>query len=218
MIHINKQEEPSEILEWKRKFKNKNKRNANYDDITKDCKLINGKQTAKEVLKEKLIGEQLGICCYCCNQISHADSHIEHFRPKGREEYKTLTLSYENLHASCQGIYHSMDTCGHNKHGDFDEQLMISPLEEDCESHFTYNEFGEISAKNNDKRADYTIQVLNLDDERLVKAREIAIQCSGVLDAVSEEDRELYQEIYRTVDQNGNLPQFCDAILYLAAN
>ena len=217
MIYINKEEEPDEILNWKKKFKNVNKRNANYDDISKDHNFIKGNQTAKDVLKESLIREQRGICCYCCSQISHAGSHIEHFRPKGRQEYHAFSLSYKNLHASCQGIYGSKETCGHNKHGEFDEQLMISPLEDNCETYFTYNEFGEISAKDNNERAKYTIKVLKLDDERLTKAREIAIEASGVLDIKNDEDRNVYQELYRTTDSNGTLPEFCDAISYLAA-
>lgn len=216
MIFIDKQAEPDEVLDWKRKFKNKNKRNANYDDITKDYKLIRENQTIKDILKESLIKEQRGICCYCCNQISHSESHIEHFRPKGREEYSDLTLQYDNLHASCQGIYHSEETCGHNKHGDFDEKLMISPLDEKCESYFEYDEYGEVFPKDNNELARYTIDVLNLNDDRLVKAREIAIETSGVLEIISEDERELFEACYRIEDSNGKLPSFCDAIIYLA--
>ena len=215
MRYIQKQEEPAEVLEWKRKFKNKNNRNANYDDITKDKKAVQGNMTAKDILKRELIREQRGICCYCCNSISQRNSHIEHFRPKGRAEYKNLTLAYENLHASCQGIYDSKETCGHNKHGDFDENLMISPLDKNCGEEFTYNEFGEITPFQERDRAKYTIEVLHLDDERLTKAREIAIFNSGILDIENEEERQLFYDEFNLPDQNGNLAPFCDAILYL---
>lgn len=136
-------------------------RRPQYDDI----------QNVKEkiILKEALMQEQKYVCCYCCTRLTMKKSHIEHFRPKNKEEYMHLSLDYGNLFASCQGEKQLRNNCGHAKKNQFDENLMISPLDENCEQHFVYQIDGMIEpADPEDEAAKYTIHVLALDEKRLL--------------------------------------------------
>lgn len=51
--------------------------------------------------------------------------HVEHFRPQAQNQ--DLSLTYNNLHASCNGD--NRRHCGHKKENNFDAKRMISPLE-----------------------------------------------------------------------------------------
>ena len=143
MIYIQKNAEPQEFIDWKRKFKNKNKRDAQYSDIKEE--------PIKIKVKNALIQEQRYICCYCCNQIGERDSHIEHFCPKGRQEYSGKSLDYDNILASCQGegtknskTKRVRRHCGYAKQDQFDEKLMISPLDINCAERFVFTEYGRV--------------------------------------------------------------------------
>ena len=158
MKTIYKNDEPQEILQWKSKFKNKNGRVPRYSDLNEVENLPH-----KIFLKNSLISEQGHICCYCCKPIDTKNSHIEHIRPKERNEYRAISLEYENLLASCQGYHDREENCGHSKDNAFNEELFVSPLEENCESLFEFSDRGKIKAVDGNERAGYTIELLNLD-------------------------------------------------------
>lgn len=123
MKRIYKNDEPQEILQWKSKFKNKNGRVPRYSDLNEVENLPH-----KIFLKNSLISEQGHICCYCCKPIDTKNSHIEHIRPKERNEYRAISLEYENLLASCQGYHDREENCGHSKDNAFNEELFVSPV------------------------------------------------------------------------------------------
>lgn len=174
MKTIYKNDEPQEILQWKSKFKNKNGRVPRYSDLNEVENLPH-----KIFLKNSLISEQGHICCYCCKPIDTKNSHIEHIRPKERNEYRAISLEYENLLASCQGYHDREENCGHSKDNAFNEELFVSPLEENCESLFEFSDRGKIKAVDGNERAGYTIELLNLDTEQLNAARTEAMWVSG---------------------------------------
>lgn len=207
MKYIEKNSEPLEITEWKKKFKNINGRIPQYEDISHD-------QKHKELLKDSLLSEQGNICCYCCKRIGFPNSHIEHFRPKGNEKYKMLSLEYGNLLASCQGIGDKNENCGHSKGDLFDEELLISPLDKDCEENFIFNSQGKIMEADGNVRARYTIDALNLDEPRLNAAREAAMWESGAMNVETEEDCQNLIDYFSNRDEMGKYAEFCDAILY----
>lgn len=81
MIYIQKTGEPEEVSRWKKKFKNKHKREAGYEDIRHEKEL--------QILKNALLAEQRHLCCYCCSYIKNTETevqknsfHVEHFRPR----------------------------------------------------------------------------------------------------------------------------------------
>ncbi|MDE0447844.1 MAG: TIGR02646 family protein [Spirochaetaceae bacterium] len=116
------------------------------------------------------------ICCYCEGRIAVDDSHVEHFYPK--EEYSNLQLDYGNLLCSCLRERSSGEPvhCGHRKGSWFDERALISPLQQDCETRFSFTANGEIVPRSiSDKAAATTIDRLALDLPKLNALREAAI-------------------------------------------
>lgn len=204
---IHKNEEPQQIVDWKRKFKNMHGRNPQYADISKDAE-------HKKILKDSLILEQGSICCYCCKHIGSEDSHIEHFRPKGSVLYGTLSLEYDNLLASCCGYNDRNENCGHSKGNEFDENMLISPLEENCEQNFEFSSRGKIKAVGGNDRAKYTIGLLQLDTPALNSAREAAMWESGAMEDITEEQCLQLLDKFSSKDTYGQYAPFCDAIVY----
>ena len=130
----------------------------------------------KTVIHESLGSEQGFICCYCESCIAVDGSHVEHFRPK--EDYPELQLDYRNLLCSCLRERSSGDPvhCGHRKGSWFDEELLISPLQQDCESRFTFTADGEIHPRSDtDVAAATTIERLALDLPKLNALRAAAL-------------------------------------------
>ena len=209
MKTIYKNDEPQEILQWKSKFKNKNGRVPRYSDLNEVENLPH-----KIFLKNSLISEQGHICCYCCKPIDTKNSHIEHIRPKERNEYRAISLEYENLLASCQGYHDREETCGHSKDNAFNEELFVSPLEENCESLFEFSDRGKIKAVDGNERAGYTIELLNLDTEQLNAARTEAMWVSGAMDELTEDECQKLLDKFENVDERGRYAGFSDAIVY----
>lgn len=209
MKRIYKNDEPQEILQWKSKFKNKNGRVPRYSDLNEVENLPH-----KIFLKNSLISEQGHICCYCCKPIDTKNSHIEHIRPKERDEYRAISLEYENLLASCQGYHDREENCGHSKDNAFNEELFVSPLEENCESLFEFSDRGKIKAADGNERAAYTIEILNLDTEQLNAARTEAMWVSGAMDELTEDECQRLLDKFQSVDERGRYVGFSDAIVY----
>lgn len=209
MKRIYKNDEPQEILQWKSKFKNKNGRVPRYSDLNEVENLPH-----KIFLKNSLISEQGHICCYCCKPIDTKNSHIEHIRPKERDEYRAISLEYENLLASCQGYHDREENCGHSKDNAFNEELFVSPLEENCESLFEFSDRGKIKATDGNERAAYTIEILNLDTEQLNAARTEAMWVSGAMDELTEDECQKLLDKFQSVDERGRYSGFSDAIVY----
>ena len=209
MKRIYKNDEPQEILQWKSKFKNKNGRVPRYSDLNEVENLPH-----KIFLKNSLISEQGHICCYCCKPIATKNSHIEHIRPKERNEYRAISLEYENLLASCQGYHDREENCGHSKDNAFNEELFVSPLEENCESLFEFSNRGKIKAVDGNERAGYTIELLNLDTEQLNAARTEAMWVSGAMDELTEDECRRLLDKFQSVDERGRYAGFSDAIVY----
>ncbi|OUM05542.1 TIGR02646 family protein [Pseudomonas syringae] len=135
----------------------------------------------KRDLHTSLLQEQDFSCCYCGREIGLDSSHIEHFRPQ--EHYKPLALEYNNLHASCLRETKPGNPlhCGHHKSSWFDENLHISPTEENCEQRFRYLLTGKIQSNHpEDAPAATMIEKLALDITYLTRRRQEAI--TGVFD------------------------------------
>ena len=198
MKHISKHNEPKDFTEWKAQNPT-----ATYDDLGKTAPSI------KEILKDELLEEQGYLCCYCERSIDTEHAHIEHFRPKAKDKFPTLQLEYGNLHCSCNKFptKTTPHICGVKKVNDFSTDL-ISPLEEDCETHFKYHLDGTIhEAQNNDHRSSYTISLLGLNDSFLNAQRTAALQ--PFLDAnLTVQDLEKMKKNYLTQKMDGKFNPF----------
>jgi uncharacterized protein (TIGR02646 family) len=161
---ITKNNEPQEVIDWKADA------NEDWQPTYRDA--------SKLILRRSLAEEQGYICCYCNQDISDEDFHIEHFRPQ--HPYTELELEYTNLHASCMKnkVKGSPSHCGDAKGNWFDGASTLSPLD-NHESSFKYLYDGHIEAASNN--ASDMVTRLKLNDEALKAKREAEI--SGLLDA-----------------------------------
>jgi hypothetical protein len=101
MRHIKKNPEPSLFVEWKKD--NAAILQEKYE--TESGTVIwnwFGKifPALRNDLRQALLTEQGGICCYCGQDISHLPTTIEHFHPKGVDT-KNRIFDYPNLVLSC---------------------------------------------------------------------------------------------------------------------
>lgn len=185
MKRIEKEAEPIQFSIWKRQ--DKMARRPRWNRVP---------SAIKKSVHESLMREQGFICCYCELRIAMDDSHIEHFRPKIK--FPDLELDYENLHCSCQPDPSRGEPrhCGHRKGSWFDEKLLLSPLEADCENRFRFTANGDVSPRsNNDAAAKTTIERLGLDLPKLRALRAAAI------DALHTEPNEVIERLLeRRVD------------------
>lgn len=190
MKQIIKDNEPQEVIDWKAL--------AN-DDWQPNFDELSGAE--KRAMRRSLLKEQGAICCYCNQDISNDDFHIEHFRPQ--ETFEHLELAYNNLHASCikNKKPGTPSHCGDAKANWFDNNLTLSPLN-NYEASFNYLDNGDIVAAN--QNAVEMVSRLKLKDESLKAKRKAEI--SGILgedvieNATDNDLVTLYQRISQKVD------------------
>lgn len=208
MKYIQKNPEPTLFAQWKAAHPN-----ATFKDDL--CRIGDADaMAAKTALKDSLLAEQKYICCYCECRVSNANSHIEHFRPKDPTQFPHLQLVYSNLFASCTKEPSGTpdEHCGHKK-GNYFSNDLVSPLEADCSSHFTYKMDGSIGWT--DDRGRITVQKLHLDSALLDNQRKSLID--GFL-AIND-DAELQSDIDTHLDENDtHLGEFYTMIEYLHNN
>ena len=153
----------------------------------------------KPEIRKQLLIRQKGLCAYCeielgSNHDTGIGRHIEHILSKSR--HPRLTFEYSNMLLSCfssgskdevsiDAEYDSNPvSCGHandKKTHNWDESLFIKPTDSDCERYFSFELEGEIipHPELNDResqRAQYTIDLLNLNCLRLKRFREEIIE------------------------------------------
>ncbi len=131
----------------------------------------------KKDVKNSLLKEQGYICCYCERRLTEDDSHIEHFKPQSNPSVDGL--DYTNMLCSCQDKLKPGEPrhCGILKGNWFDNNLLISPLDNGCEGRFIYTGDGEIKpATESDVPATKTIEKLGLNIPKLNDMRKNAIK------------------------------------------
>lgn len=205
MRKIDKIASPTDFEKFKHDFKRENGYDAKFGDL---------QANEKRKLKEELIKEQYGLCCYCMKKIDWYNSHVEHFIPRSLMPEKEM--DYFNLLASCNGYNDSRENCGHKKDNWYSEYLTVSPFSDDCEKIFKYMPDGRILS--DDLRGKETIKHLELDNELLTRARRSAIYISGFFD--EELDDDMREELIReySIPNDGELPAFCKAVTYCLEN
>ncbi len=162
-----------------------------------------GRELARK-LRESLVSEQKFLCAYCCQKISPGYAHNEHIRPK--DQFPKESMYYENIVASCD-TKGEQSTCGHHKQNQFDEARFVSPLQEDCETHFRFLPGGEIEGTTEQGR--YTVELLNLNAYRLRQARKAVYEeCLSA----SKGDAEYIQ--WYLSEKDGKLQAFVDMVAY----
>lgn len=220
MRHIKKRHEPEAFTQWK---------TANsafplvWEDLATD---------AKRGLRDALMAEQGHICCYCGTRIKSSDGKcvakgehehetgivVEHLKP--RSVFPDLTFEYNNLLASCSGGQTDapprMLHCDKKKGDWYDEELMVSPLSPDCESHFIFRPDGAIEpTPDTAKRpaGEETIERLGLAVDKVVADRNAALD--GALEQMFSKPESQWKDYIQSLcepDQDGRLAPFCFAL------
>lgn len=92
--------EPVEFAQWK--LDDAVVIQREIDDTTLSAEKLWSHGEYKKEVKEQLVKEQFGICCYCGSRIfADHNTAIEHFQPKSK--FRELVFDYNNLGASCMG-------------------------------------------------------------------------------------------------------------------
>jgi len=202
--YILKRDEPQSFTDWK---------NLANEDWKPTYDKLSGKE--KKDVKNALIDEQGGICCYCERVLEYNDSHIEHLNAQCNSEEERL--DFNNMLCSCQQQLKKSEPlhCGNSKG---DKALLITPLNSDCQEKFTYTEDGQIGYT--DSASKDTIDILQLNIDKLNSLRESIIDTFVYLDPntkdelLSREDRKIYVEKYLEKKDNRYEP-FHTTIKYL---
>ena len=207
MKYIQKGSTPQELRRWfeGQLLPDGQRINCGYGDMPSDV---------RAVVKQRLLEEQGGLCCYTGMRVNSENSHIEHFKPQSAcIEYEDV--DYRNLLAAYHGISKRCQFGAHAKDDWYDENLLVSPLHQSCETKFRFKQSGEIAPSDNeDAAAVETIRRLRLDDQSLEENRQSAID-----EALSPDNRRLREtQIRRLIEglysrnSDGNLPAFCFVI------
>ena len=133
----------------------------------------------KGALRDALVSEQRGLCCYCMARIRRGEARVEHWRCQSR--YPREQLNYQKLLAACSG---GEDRARRFQHCDTykgDRDLRWNPADptHSIEARIRYEADGAI--RSNDAGFDAELrQVLNLNLPMLKNSRQ------GVLNEVLE--------------------------------
>jgi uncharacterized protein (TIGR02646 family) len=210
MKHIRKNNEPQEILEWKKTDKMFQRGNPKWNRLP---------TTHKDLLREELKREQGYLCCYCERKLEHGDYHIEHIKPKGISKYEKYAIDYDNLICSCQLELENGEPrhCGNSKGSWYHDSLYISPLDPNCEAKFRYTFDGHILAETeDDNEAQTTILKLSLNIDKLIALRKAVID-PFLDDTLTERELSDFINGYlvQKENNNGQYNQFYTTIKYL---
>lgn len=201
MKHIRKQAEPLAFIDWKKLA------NADWQPTFADLA-----GSVKRSVKAALTAEQGCICCYCERRLIDGDSHIEHFEPQHRSGVDPL--DYGNLLCSCQNQLKKGEPrhCGNRKDDWFESDLLVSPLNPDCEARFSFTGDGRIKpARHDDLAAATTIEKLGLAIPKLNALRARAID-PFLDEALTREDLQAFVIGYLQPEEDGRLGEFWTTI------
>lgn len=123
------------------------------------------KKYSHDEVKDALRSECNSKCMYCESKVEHiTDLHIEHIKPKAKDQYPELTYQYDNLGLACP-------LCNRNKRDIYDPDVpFINPYIDEPDDHF--NAYGAfVWAKSGDERAKLTELQIDLNRSELIEAR-----------------------------------------------
>ena len=143
------------------------------------------------------ISEQCNECAYTEIPLPDKHQHIDHFRKKAI--YQDLTFDWNNLFAAVKDKRFGADFKDGIINGNNHKQLystLLSPIEENIESFFSYSLDGRISVADTcnvaaKERAELTIQVFNIHADILVSRRHALI-----LQMLEIDDKDIFAEVF----------------------
>ena len=172
---------------------------------------------AKAELRNFLVQEQRGLCCYCMRRIRKegGGTTTEHWHPQSR--YPKEQLDYKNLLATCSGITNGYLHCDASK---ANKNLSGNPADpqDRVEERIRYKPNGEIASDDTNFDAELT-GILNLNLPFLVNNRKAVLngfaESLGKKGAAPLKRRELENLIKKWSGQGGgDLDEYCQVIIY----
>ncbi|NES01326.1 MAG: TIGR02646 family protein, partial [Symploca sp. SIO1B1] len=181
-----------------------------------------------------LLQEQGYLCCYCMIRITNSNNsaqagnedsdpcHIEHLKPQ--EKFPQLDLDYNNLLASCKAEQSKTNPpppsrCGYKKDNWYDEKLLVSPLQPDCESFFRYSITGEIMPVADPEKhtaAQATIERLGLNLDRLRdKRKRVMDDILDIIDTLTDEEIDQLIQGLKKRNAQGQYEPFSTAVVFV---
>ena len=137
------------------------------------------KEIGDKTRKYMLDFEQNNQCAYTEKLIKPENSHIDHFKKQSfikQGLFKVLLFQWDNILASCNNEFYGAKHKDKNiKFNDY--ECLINPTIENPNNYLAYSVFGKVIAKNNNKKGQKSIELLNLNDYELVAQRKsVALQ------------------------------------------
>ncbi len=184
---------------------------ARYEGVPSD---------AKRAMRDDLVREQHGLCCFCMQRIEPAVSpelrvKIAHWTPQAVDQTRDLT--WRNLFAACPGNEGAPRERQHCDTRQGNERLTINPLEETHVASLTYSTSGAVRSARSDLQGDLD-ERLNLNDEALCARRREAVMrmadALGRRSGAQFKPADIERAIARcnTPDARGYLPPFAGAL------
>ena len=211
MKYIRKSSRPPELRNWERA--NAQLPGAHYGS--------HGFPSAD--VKRALVKEQGSICAYTMTRIDNESSHVEHLKPQAvsRDEGRLdETFNYHNMVACYPNSPKPGDPIvpygAIHRGSSWHANNFITPLNSSCERRIRYRLDGHVlPRRSNDTKADWTINMLNLDDATLVEIRRDAIEAWGLsLTAAKPLSRAAAARVIASVARRSQdmFPPYCVAI------
>jgi uncharacterized protein (TIGR02646 family) len=201
MKNISKEAEPESLN------RHRCNTNSDYDNYPK-----------KDNLRESLVGEQRGICCYCTQRIrpSADGMKIEHWQCQSR--FPEKQLDYSNLLGAClgcQGQALERQHCDTRK-GDLDLTYNPANPNHDVESKLAF--LGDGTIQSTDTAFDSEInEILNLNERILVKNRKATlepIESGFMTKKLSKADIQKELRKWNGESDDKDLEPFCQVVVY----
>lgn len=169
MIYIKKDTTPPSILvqnknEWTKELRDNIKRYGGYENIPQEIKNSMWIHYRHKDIKEKLFASSYQKCAFCeAKPAESGNIEVEHFKPKSL--YPDLAFDWDNFLPVCR-------KCNGSKSAhDTGKEPIINPCYDDPETIFTYEFINIIPIDDKNEIADRTIEICDLNSERLYEAR-----------------------------------------------
>lgn len=173
----------------------------------------------KDALRQCLVSEQRGLCCYCLSRIrpNRDEMKVEHWRCQA--EFPGEQLAYSNLLASCKGHEGSVPRDQHCDTLKGDRVLSRNPaiLEHRVEDFIRYRPDGTIHSK--DPILDEELsRVLNLNCDLLKNNRKAVLE--GFIEALPRRVAwptgtcERHLRAWNGESDSGDLKEYCQIVVY----
>jgi uncharacterized protein (TIGR02646 family) len=173
-------------------------------------------------LRESLVLEQRGLCCYCLCRIvpRELEMKVEHWHPQRR--YPDEQLTYTNLLGACMGGEkpNPNDERDVDRHCDTfkgDKDLSLNPAVDDVESTISYLKDGRIRSSNWAFNNELT-SVLNLNTFAMVNKRKAVINSLLLLfpkrQSMRRQDWEEVARDWNGEGRDNQLREYCSVVAF----